>query len=286
MIKQLLYIIHKVSGLNMKKTISIFLLSFMSIITFSNSVQARIDIVPRKIIIENRERSGDLTILNLTNEVSTFRMDIVSFRQNENGIYEELEAPLNPAFDPASIVRFSPRQFTLKGGGRQKVRLSIRKPANLPDGEYRFHIKALRLAQPDPNLPNGVYLHANIGVTIPVVVRNGDTSVQARISDVKLVGPSKTEKNRPELHLQINRQGTESAIGTLAVFWKPQGSSERKIGNIGNMNVFTDVDKRFVQIPLTEMPYGKGTITVRYLKDSDKTDSDKGEVYDEVSLQR
>lgn len=265
----------------MKKLILIFVLFSVGIFPAFNGAQARIDIVPRKIIIENRERSGELTILNLTNQQSTFRMDLISFSQNENGIYTELESPLNPAFDPSTIVRFSPRQFTLPPGGRQKVRLSLRKPANLPDGEYRFHIKALSIAQPDPNLPSGVYMHANIGVTIPVVVRHGNTETRATLSDVKLVAPAKTERNRPELHLTINREGTESTIGTLEVFWQANGQKERKIGNMGNTNVFTEINQRFVEIPLTEMPTGTGKITVRYSKELDE-----GEIYDEVSLQR
>lgn len=248
---------------------------------FSHSAEARLDIVPRKIVIENRERSGELTILNLTNEMSTFRMDILSYRQNEHGIYEELETPLSPVFNPESIVRFSPRQFTLKAGGRQKVRISLRKPANLPEGEYRFHIKALRLAQPSPDLENGVYMHANIGITIPVIVRHGKTDAQATISDVKLISAAKSEKGKPELHLQINRQGTESAVGKLEVLWKPANGQEKKIGNMGHLNVFTDITKRLVKIPLSEMPYGNGIITVRYLKELDE-----GALYDEVSLQR
>jgi hypothetical protein len=243
---------------------------------------ARIDIVPRKIIIESRERSAELTILNLANEVSTFRMDLLSFRQHEDGVYEELETPLNPSFDPSSIVRFSPRQFTLKPGGRQKVRLSLRKPANLPEGEYRFHIKALRLAQPDlERLNSGIYMHANIGVTIPVVVRHGNTQTQATISDVKLVSAAQSGKNRPELHLDINREGNESAIGKIEIFWEANGQGKKKIGNMGHLNVFTDISKRSVKVPLTEMPSGTGTITVRYLNELQE-----GKFYDEVSLQR
>ena len=265
----------------MKKIILLFLLFCVGLLPAFNKAEARIDIVPRKIVIENRERSGELTILNLTGQQSTFRMDLISFSQNENGIYTELETPLNPAFDPSTVVRFSPRQFTLPPGGRQKIRLSLRKPANLPDGEYRFHIKALSLAQPDPDLPDGVYMHANIGVTIPVVVRHGNTEARASLSDIKLVAPNKTERNRPELHLTINREGTESAIGNLEVFWQANGQKEKKIGNMGHTNVFTEINQRFVKIPLTEMPSGNGTITVRYSKELNE-----GEIYDEVSLQR
>lgn len=245
---------------------------------------ARIDIVPRKIVIENRERGGELTILNLAGEESTFRMELVSFKQNEEGLYEQLNTPLDPAFDPAKVVRFSPRQFTLQRGGRQKVRLSLRKPANLPEGEYRFHVKATRLAQPESKtLEDGVYMHANIGVTIPVIVRHGNAQVAAELSDIQIKSPSQTKRQRPEAHVIINRNGNKSAIGKLEVYWKADGHSEKKIGNMGHFNVFTDVEKRHAAIPLTEMPEGHGTLTVRYKKDIGK---EKGELYDEETLQR
>ena len=211
-------------------------------------------------------------------------MELVSFKQNEAGLYEELDTPLNSAFDPSKIVRFSPRQFTLNKGGRQKVRLSLRKPANLPEGEYRFHIKATRLAQPEnKNLDDGVYMHANIGVTIPVIVRHGDAQVSADVSNIKIIPPSQTIRKRPEAHVTINRKGNKSAIGKLEVYWKENGQKEKKIGNVGHLNVFTDVEKRHVTNPLTEMPNGHGSLTVRYTKDSGR---DKGELYDEEVLMR
>ncbi|MEM9469457.1 MAG: hypothetical protein AAF988_04780, partial [Pseudomonadota bacterium] len=85
----------------------------------------------------------------------------------------------------------------------------------------------------------------------------------------------------PELHVSIDRQGNQSSIGKLEVFWQPNGSSEVKIGNMGHFNVFTEINTRRAKIPLNQLPYGAGTVRVRYSKAMEE-----GEVYDEITFQR
>lgn len=249
----------------------------------SAAVKARLDIVPQKIIIENRERGGELTILNLFNKKGTFRIELVNFAQNENGVYQQLNAPLSPDFDPATAVRISPRQFSLEANGRQKIRMSIRRPADLPEGEYRFHVKAIRLAQDDErrNAGDGINVLANVGVTIPVIVRHGNTSASATLNDPQIVEAARTKSGKPELHLTVNREGNASTIGKLEVIWQPQGGQNRKIGQMTNLNVFTDIEKRLIKLPLYEMPLGQGQILVRY---TDAKDGSK--IIDEKTLQR
>lgn len=257
---------------------------FMTIIIAPlSSAQARIDILPRIVIVDSRDRSGELTILNLFSEPSTFRMDLLNYRQNEDGVYSELNTPLDPAFDPVSVVRFSPRQFQLTRGGRQKVRLSIRKPANLPEGEYRFHIKALRLANVDENTTSEsvVQMFANVGVAIPVIVRHGNVQARASLKNPRIIDHTRTKNGRPALEIQINRTGNASAIGSLEVFWEQPGEAPKKLGSISNMNVFTEISTRNVTVPLSDLPYGQGVLRVRYNKGESK-----GEVYDEILVQR
>lgn len=262
-----------------------FTLSAVFIKTSTSPAEARIDIVPQKIIIQSRERGGEFTILNLLDAKGTFRIEMINFSQNENGIYTELNTPLDPQFDPGKVVRLSPRQFSLNPEGRQKVRMSLRKPADLPDGEYRFHVKAIRLAQDDERTsPNGeerINVVANIGVTIPVIVRHGKINVSAKLKDAQIIPPAQTEKNRPELHLRAEREGNASSIGVLEVFWQPQGAKSRRIGQITNANIFTEINGRNFRIPLTELPVGNGQITVRY---ADAVN--KGKIFDEITIQR
>ncbi|NCO04197.1 MAG: hypothetical protein GW903_08410 [Alphaproteobacteria bacterium] len=265
------------------KTLKLLFVFMAITIGLPQAAQARIDILPRIVIIDSRDRSGELTILNLFNETSTFRMDLLNYRQNEDGVYAELETPLNPAFDPAEVVRFSPRQFELTRGGRQKIRLSIRKPADLPEGEYRFHIKALRLANIDTSQSDNsvVQMFANVGVAIPVIVRHGNVQARAALKNPRIIDHTRTDNGRPALQIEIERTGNASAIGALEVLWEQPGEKPKKIGGIANMNVFTEISKRIVTVPLSELPYGQGALKVRYSKGENK-----GDVYDEIIVQR
>ena len=92
------------------KKIILFCL-FLVPVMVTPMAQARIDITPQKIVIDSRQRGGEFTILNLFDVENTFRIDLLNLHQDENGVYTTLEGPLNPAFDPSKIVRFSPRQF-------------------------------------------------------------------------------------------------------------------------------------------------------------------------------
>ena len=263
----------------LRKMNKIFLTLLISILTLPTQALARIDIVPQKIIIDPRDRNSEFTILNLFNTTGKFRVDIVSYKQDKNGIYKKMEAPLDVTFDPKKIVRFSPRQFEIAPNGRQKIRLSIRKPGDLSDGEYRFHIKAIRFADSNSNEENTVNLSMNMGVTIPVVVRHGKIFNKSKLTNASYIPPQQSNKNRPEVHLEIERNGNISSIGSLDVYQKEQGQ-EKKIGTITNANVFTEIDKRYFQIPLTEQPNNNSNLIVRY-SDGKK----KGITFDEITIQ-
>lgn len=243
---------------------------------------ATIDIVPQKIVMEARDRGGEFTVLNLYNKTSTFRVELISYKQNEDGIYKKLDMPLDKNFNPDEIVRFSPRQFSLPSGGRQKVRLSLRKPSDLPEGEYRFHVKTYRFATASEREGDGesVQVLINTSVVIPVIVRHGNTSSKATLANANIIDTTQTKKHSKELHLDILREGTASTVGQLEVFLQGNGSEKEKIGEISNANVFTDITKRRFQIPLKTTDMNNGTILVRY---NDATN--KGKILDEIIVQ-
>lgn len=265
----------------MKFYYSLFIFLLIAFAPFET--HARIDIVPQKIVVDPRERSSEFTILNLFDQKGDFRIELINYRQNEKGVYEELKGPLDPIFDPKTAVRFSPRQFSIEAGGRQKVRLSIRKPADLPEGEYRFHIKALRFANTEEPASDRtkVAVHTNMGVVIPVMVRHGNVSSTIKITDHVLMPPEQSSSKMPEMHVTVARQGTASAVGRLEILWTPDGGDEKIVGLISNANIFTEINQRFFKVPLNEMPQGAGKIKIRY---SDEVD--KGKVLDEILLQR
>jgi len=248
--------------------------------TFFMSFQAyaRVDIVPHLVIIENRERAGEIIVLNLAEEIGDFHLSVINYKQNENGVYEILDEPLSPLFDPKDVLRMSPKNFQLASLGRQKVRISIRKPADLPDGEYRFHIVAMspdRKHAKESGENASVAMSINLGVAIPVIVRQGDLSVKGSVKDFELVDASQTESRKPELKFTALREGEASTLGRIDVAWAPDGKTFEDIGFITNFKLFTEIDKRHGSIPLEKLPRG-GTVRVLY------TDVRTKEVYDEV----
>lgn len=247
----------------------------------------RVDILPRKILMDERSRSAELTILNLGQKTGVIRMSLISYKQDEKGDYKLLDAPLNPAFNPEDVVRFSPKQFSLPPGGRQKVRVSVQRPADLPDGEYRFHVKAMSYDMDDkslrlqPEKGNSMQLKMNIAVVIPVIVRKGKLVSTAKIENVFLNGSTQNEYGAPMLEMDILRTGTAGVMGVVQAFWEVPGQEPKKIANVANMNVFSESPKRHVRIPLNEMPKGAGNVRVIYRDEM----TDKA-VLDEVVLQR
>lgn len=259
------------------------LLSFLLVVFALAAAPAhasRINILPNKILLQDRERSAELTLLNLTNKTTIARIEILSYRQKPTGEYETLGTPLNPLFDPESIVRLSPRQFTLPPGGRQKVRFSIQKPADLPPGEYRFHIKAISYDQEDFSVRRRevegtqMQIKMNLGVVIPIIVRHGEVASTAKLENVSIV-PDPQRGGAMGLKVDVVRTGVAGVSGKIQAF----NTEMREVGLLNNANVFTEIDRRTFIMPLKEVP--TGNIHLRYTEDV----GNKG-VLDELVVQR
>jgi P pilus assembly chaperone PapD len=274
---------------HMKNILSSLFLILAVILLPSQAQASRVDILPRKIVIEDRARSADITIMNLGEKTGTIRLSLISYRQDEKGVYKLLETPLDPAFNPDTVVRFSPKQFTLPPNGRQKIRLAIQRPADLPDGEYRFHVKAISYdsleeaeGKPTPSKGNSLALKMNIAVAVPVIVRKGELVSSAKMENITLLAPSQNEYNKSALQLDIVRTGTAGTMGNIQAFWEPAAGGEPvKIAGTSNVNVFAEVPKRTMIIPLREEIKGSGKIRILYTNDF----GDKG-VFDEVVVER
>jgi hypothetical protein len=259
------------------KQIYIYLALLLICVLFPISAQARIDITPTRIVMDPRDRSAEITILNLTDKPGTIRIGLINYKQKPDGIYEVLEGPLDAAFNPDNVVRISPRQFTLAPGGRQKVRISLRRDASLPDGAYRFHIKATRFADAtelnvgteDSQAQIGI--GTNVGIVVPVIVKHGNVETDIKISDVNLVRPPQTKSGKPEIQLKLNRSGNGAVIGSLKAFWEPSnGAQSMLLGERNNMNVFHELAYRQARIPIEGIPGEPGRLRIIYMDDMSK----------------
>ena len=266
-----------------------FLLALLvgtTLVAFSSQGRANLTIMPVRVVFNDRDRNVDMTIANPSSSTAnTYRLELTYRKMAENGTYEKLTAPLSPALDFSKALVFTPRQVTIQPQGRQSIRLSLRRPADLPEGEYRAHLVFRKLPDPPRNTKGpqdgvGAKISVNLGFSVPVIVRVGAYDGQATISDIKL-GPPTTPDEGGRINLSLNRTGKHSITGRVLVLWTPPGGQEEQIGILNNLNIFTEIDRRNISISLTnKTPITGGTLRVIY----EGIDDERGVKFDEKIL--
>lgn len=218
-------------------------------------------VAPTRIILEGTRRSSEVTLVNIGATPATYRISLTHLRMTEKGELQEITdvKPEDRIADP--LVRYSPRQVTLEPNLAQTIRIQLRKPADLAVGEYRSHL--LFRAVPAAETAGGNVETANqqtegilirltpiYGISIPLIVRHGQTSVSSKLSDVQLV-PASTPNEAPAVSVRVNRIGNQSIYGDLKVRFIPaSGGEEKVVGLIGGVAVYSPLPYREVQVPL------------------------------------
>ncbi|MFN3701628.1 MAG: molecular chaperone [Alphaproteobacteria bacterium] len=251
------------------------------LIAVSGSALANMTIMPIRVVIENRDRSAEVTVINTTNRTVTYQLAWGNRRARAEGGYEHLDAPLDPVFDPAQHLVFSPRQVTIAPGQSQRVRITVRRPADLPDGEYRAHLVFMSqtAARSSRRPTEGVEMNLSprVGLSVPVFVRQGEYNAGAKIANPEFVNANH-EGTQRALRVTLERIGTHSINGALEVHWTPPGQPERQIGRINNIVTFHELPSRIVTVTLNENYITSGVIRVAFVG----VDRQRGMVFDEV----
>lgn len=248
------------------------------------SAVANIMIMPVRVSFGPRDRMQDITVLNNSQKANTYRLSWLNVQQDEYGSYQKLEGPLSPELDPAKALLFSPQQVTLGPNGKQRVRLALRRPADLPEGEYRAHLQLKNLARQSimntetkDNMAIG--LGMQVGVAIPVIIRHGKYDATASIGKPSFIP---AQGNTPPLiKFYITRKGKFSTNGRLRVYWHPPGGGEEKlISELNGFNIFHEVPGRNVKMPLRVASIVGGSITILFEGDG----PDEGITFDEKTF--
>lgn len=231
------------------------------------TARADIMISPIYVIFDDRDRAADVTLLNTTNQTNVYRLEWSFTRQKEDGSYEKIEKAPEGMVDPSVFMRFAPRQVTLLPQSKQKIRIQLQKPADLPDGEYRVHLNFKRLPN-DANIAAEkeakgltMQLRVFLGVSMPVVVRQGAYDARAEFVETRFVerkNPTTGEPRGPELMVKVARSGKHGIYGRLRVFWD-NGGREEQVGILNNFAIYADNPDRIGYIPMTtnSIPSGK-----------------------------
>ena len=266
----------------MKKFIKITLFSVLFCATswlFSPTVHAQTGnllIAPTRVVFEGRTRFHAITFSNRGTESALFRVTIVDMSMDENGDMKRIENPDKNFKSAARLIRYAPRQITIPAGGVQVVRLSLRKPNNLEEGEYRSHVYFRAIPSESTGRvvgaggarePGGLSFRLTpvFGVTIPIIVRHGKLAAKGGMSDLSYT-PANGEKPA-KLGITLERSGDRSLFGDLVATYHPKGGSPLVVGEINRLAVYTPNNKRRVTMTLRVpdgVTLGTGKLNLAY----------------------
>lgn len=219
---------------------------------------------PTRVVMTGNQRSAQVEIINRGTGPETYRINIVNRRMSETGEIVEVKEPQPGEQFANTMLVYTPRQVTLQPGESQTVRVSVRKPAGLADGEYRSHLQFDRVAdatgaadleaaaKPEKGQV-AIVLQALIGASIPVIVRQGTTSATVSLSNLEVV-PAKGDA-KPMLAFTFNRQGNQSVYGDVLATYTAAGGKPVEVGKVNGVAVYVPNATRTARIPLS-LPEG------------------------------
>jgi len=240
--------------------------------------QGNLLITPRRVVFEGRTRSFDLNLANIGSDTARYAISFQQVRMKDDGTFEIITEP-----DPGQkfadpYVRIFPRSVILGPNEAQTVKLQLFQTGELQQGEYRSHLyfRATQDVKPlgeEEKVTDTTALTVRLipvfGISIPVIIRIGESNAKVTLSDLSLSFP---ENKDPVLSFTFNRTGNMSVYGDIAVdHVSPSGVSTR-VGIANGVAVYTPNSLRRFQLTLRRadgVDYKTGKLIVTYSASSD-----------------
>lgn len=225
--------------------------------------RAQLLMLPTRIVMEKRDRYITVMLKNAGDATGNFSVSMIDMAMGEDGHVLQIEEGKEAPYSAVPYLRISPLSMTLKPGETQNVRLMLRKPENLPMGEYRSHMKlkvvddnveaSTAAVAADGQKAAGITVKAKLSLTIPVIVRHGDTTIAIKMESPKIV---RDEKGNPSIELYLRREGDRSVMGDFSLSYHAPDGKTVELKPFPGIAVYRPLARRIVTIPLSDLPAG------------------------------
>lgn len=205
-------------------------------------------ITPTRVIFEERDRIHQVSLINRGNKPATYRISFTEMRMDEHGNFTEIKEPGENELFSSRYIRYSPRQVTLEPDIGQTIRLMVRKPENLPAGEYRSHL--LMHATPDDagmdiqnnNKKDSIKINLTpiFRLTIPIIIRHGEMDAEFTFTNTLFMHDESSPTKKPRISTILNRSGQRSIYGDITISYQSNITNQEVIiGKIKDFVVYT-----------------------------------------------
>jgi len=217
-------------------------------------------------------KGAEVILNNIGDQPATYRVSVEFRRMTESGDLVDVATPSATDKTAEDMIIYAPRKVTLAPHEPQAIRVAVRAPEGLADGEYRVHMlfraipPATPVVQTPGEQPKGVQFKLTpvYGVTIPVIVRLGNLQAAAGIANVHLEKKADGEA----VGFDITRTGSRSTYGEVRVL---KAGVKDPIAFEKGIAVYTEIGTRHVSVPVPESYKGdlSGPVTVEYIETTD-----------------
>jgi len=249
------------------------LIALLTGFTQQLSAQGNLLVAPIRVVFEGTKQKEDLNLTNIGQDTAVYLISFIHYRMKEDGSFLQLENVDSLTTRADKYLRIFPRKVVLPPGESQTIRMQFRKPAEMKEGEYRSHlyfraekeVSALGMstAQSDTTKMS-VSITPVFGISIPVIIRNGNLDYTMGLSNVALSTVNDTISN---LTFSLDRNGGRSSYGNLRVEFVPAVGKSFEVGMANGVGVYTDLTSRKFSMYIrnrAEQKLRNGKLVIRY----------------------
>jgi hypothetical protein len=252
----------------------VFLLLAVSAAIPTISVAApELTLFPTRIVLENNTRYAVITINNTGDAAGRYRADIQDAVMEKNGGIRLLDSNETAPYSAKDMIRISPRILTLSPQEHKPVRLLVRAPKDLPDGEYRSHLKVTLVEDVDSaNKPkSGISVKARMAMAVPIIIRIGkDLHFKVNVTDAIIQNDAGGGK---EALLRFTHEGNKSVIGNIRLTHVSTGGKTTMLKYYPGMAIYRGTAERSIKVPLDKaegLDLSSGSLKVDFESQEDK----------------
>ncbi len=261
----------------MKSLKYIMVITVSALLSNILSAQGDLLVTPVRVIFEGNKQIEEINLVNIGEDSTVYSVSFLQYRMTEEGNFELIENSQGDEMFADEYLRIFPRRIKLAPREAQVIRMQLRRKTGMQDGEYRSHLyfRAEKEINPLSNTSEAgdemmnVQITPVFGISIPVIIRNGNTNVTTSINDLNL----RKDDDGMTLDLTINRDGNISVYGDILAEYIPSRGKAVEIGSMRGVAIYTGIDRRHFSVKIgndTEINPDEGKIRVRFTSPKDK----------------
>lgn len=258
-----------------KATILSLLMLLSGSLTRMNHIQAQGNLLltPKRVLFEENKITESVNLVNSGKDSALYVISIIHLRMKDNGAVEEISSNEAGKGSAEPYIRFFPRSVLLAPGEAQVIRIQFNRPPHMENGEYRSHLYVRAMPKMTPLGEKesegeissiGVKLIPVFGISIPVIIRIGESNTNMSLSNLQLTADT---TNQPVLKMDLNRSGNMSIYGDITVTHTDSKGKATVAGIVRGLAVYAPNAVRHIALPLTldgSIDYHTGKLAVQF----------------------